>query len=140
MPPLLRFQDPYMRGRMIQNRRSYIAPFKVRFTAQLFHFIFNSLITDDPNRKLGQPLAGYAVGRIIKSANPAFKEGAYVTGHLSWETYSVVRPDTQRGLAQVQVLVPTEGIPLSHYISVLGTLQHIKWPLVRCRDHCCRPK
>ncbi|KXS13424.1 oxidoreductase-like protein [Gonapodya prolifera JEL478] len=86
--------DPYMRGRMRQEAKSYIPPFK-----------------------LGEPFNGYAIGTVIKSSNPAFAVGDTVKGFLSWETYSVVpNPD----LIQLKVFTPTPGIPLSHYISVLG--------------------
>ncbi|KAJ3318405.1 hypothetical protein HDU93_003892, partial [Gonapodya sp. JEL0774] len=93
--------DPYMRGRMHQTRKSYIPPFA-----------------------LGEPFTGYAIGKVVKSSNPAFKEGDIVKGFLGWETYTVaVKPE----LFQLQVLTPTPGIPLSYYISVLGMPGFTAW-------------
>lgn len=57
--------DPYMRGRM-NDAKSYVAPFEV-----------------------GKPLTGGVVGKVVKSNDPKFSEGDYVTARLDWADYTV---------------------------------------------------
>ncbi len=57
--------DPYMRGRM-NDAKSYAEPFEV-----------------------GKPLTGGVVGKVVKSNDPNFSEGDYVTARLDWADYSV---------------------------------------------------
>jgi NADPH-dependent curcumin reductase CurA len=52
--------DPYMRGRMV-DRPSYVPPFE-----------------------LAQPLQGAAVGKVVASRHPRFKEGDIVRTMLGW--------------------------------------------------------
>src|SRR5688572_27280641 len=52
--------DPYMRGRM-NDVRSYAPPFQI-----------------------GRPLEGGAVGEVVASRDPAFKEGELVQSSLGW--------------------------------------------------------
>jgi len=82
--------DPYMRGRM-SDRKSYV-----------------------PGFRLGEPLQGGAVGRIVASRNPAFQEGTYVSGMLTWSHYTAARGG--RGLMKVD---PKLG-PLSWHLGALG--------------------
>jgi NADPH-dependent curcumin reductase CurA len=42
-----------------------------------------------PPVPLGGVMRGLAIGRVVKSKNPAFPEGALVSGILGWEQYSV---------------------------------------------------
>lgn len=55
--------DPYMRGRMI-DRKSYVPPFE-----------------------LGKTLEGGAIGIVIKSKCPDFKEGDFVNSNFGWREY-----------------------------------------------------
>ncbi|MCL4110394.1 UNVERIFIED_CONTAM: hypothetical protein GTU68_025406 [Idotea baltica] len=55
--------DPYMRGRM-KDGDSYVKPFRI-----------------------GEPLDGGCVGRVIESLNKDFHEGDYVLGNLGWREY-----------------------------------------------------
>ena len=52
--------DPYMRGRMI-DRKSYVPPFE-----------------------LGKTLEGGAIGVVIESKSPDFKEGDFVNSNFGW--------------------------------------------------------
>lgn len=52
--------DPYMRGRMNESK-SYVEPFR-----------------------LGAPMEGGCVGRVVASRNGAFAEGDYVLGNQGW--------------------------------------------------------
>lgn len=56
--------DPYMRGRM-SAAKSYAEPFEV-----------------------GKALMGGVVGQVVKSNDPNFAEGDYVTGMLKWADYT----------------------------------------------------
>ncbi len=83
--------DPYMRGRMM-DRKSYV-----------------------PGFQIGEPLAGGAVGEVVRSNNPRFSEGDFVVSmNLGWETYTAVADGA--GLMPVD---PARG-PLSYYLGVLG--------------------
>jgi NADPH-dependent curcumin reductase CurA len=57
--------DPYMRGRMNDNK-SYVPPFE-----------------------LNKPLAGGAVGEVIESRTEKFQPGDVVTSNLGWREYCV---------------------------------------------------
>lgn len=63
--------------------------------------------------KLGQPIGGSGVGRVVKSTNPKFPVGALVSAG-NWEDYSVVRPNSF-------VSAPiAAGISAVDYASVYG--------------------
>lgn len=64
---------------------------------------------------VGSPIANFAVGKVVQSANPSFAEGEFVTGVMSWEEYTVVKDG--KGVRKVDV-VP--GVPLSNYVGLLG--------------------
>lgn len=59
--------DPYMRGRM-SAAKSYVEPFEV-----------------------GKALIGGVVGKVVKSNDPNFIEGDYVTGMLKWADYTAAK-------------------------------------------------
>ena len=83
--------DPYMRGRMRPDVKSYIPPFS-----------------------LDQPLDGGAVSEVVMSKNPAFKAGDYVVAFQGgWKEHWISNGD---GLTKVD-----PGLaPLSAYLGVLG--------------------
>lgn len=83
--------DPYMRGRMRPDIKSYIPPFA-----------------------LDEPLDGGAVSEVVESRNDAFSPGDYVVGFQGgWKQYSVAPAD---GLHKVDPNLA----PLSAYLGVLG--------------------
>ena len=85
--------DPYMRGRMRPDVKSYIPPFE-----------------------LGQPLDGGAVGRVVKSRADGIAEGALVVSNFGagWRDRAVVPAE------QVTVVPEMPGVPASAYLGVLG--------------------
>jgi len=83
--------DPAMRGWM-EDRQSYIPPVK-----------------------LGEPMRAGAVGEIVRSRHPGFREGERVQGTFGWQDYAVVRPDGPLPLARVP-----EGVPPTWPLGVLG--------------------
>lgn len=81
--------DPYMRGRMNEGR-SYTAPFEI-----------------------GQPLSGAAVGEVVKTETPDFREGDFVMSTAGWREYFL------SGGPGLRKLDP-EIDPISAYLGVLG--------------------
>jgi NADPH-dependent curcumin reductase len=81
--------DPYMRGR-ISAARSYAKPVEI-----------------------GAVMEGRVVGEVVRSRDPAFREGDHVFGGFGWQLYSTV-PGT--GLVKLD---PAEA-PLSTALGVLG--------------------
>ncbi|MEQ8750427.1 MAG: NADP-dependent oxidoreductase, partial [Amphiplicatus sp.] len=83
--------DPYMRGRMRPDVKSYIPPFS-----------------------LDAPLDGGAVGEVVESKHEKFKPGDYAVGFQGgWRTHAVISGD---GLTKVDPKLA----PLSAYLGVLG--------------------
>ena len=84
--------DPYMRGRMRPDVKSYIPPFA-----------------------LDEPLDGGAVARVVRSNDDRLKEGDLVTGMMGmgWRDRAVV----QAGLVQK---VDASAVPVTAYLGVLG--------------------
>jgi len=58
--------DPYMRGR-ISGVRSYARP-----------------------TEIGEVIEGRVVGQVVRSRDPAFREGEYASGGYGWQLYSAV--------------------------------------------------
>ena len=92
--------DPYMRSRMM-DRKSYLPPFK-----------------------LGQPLDGGCVGRVVESKNEQFQAGDFVLGMSGWREYfisdgrGIFKIDPQ--IAPVQAYLGTVGMPgLTAYYGLL---------------------
>jgi NADPH:quinone reductase len=81
--------DPYMRGRM-SDAKSYVEPFKV-----------------------GEPIHGGAIGKVVKSNSAFFKEGEFVIGMLPWQEYSLV---SEKEVRRVDPSIA----PLSSYLGILG--------------------
>jgi NADPH-dependent curcumin reductase CurA len=83
--------DPYMRGRMRPDVKSYVPPFS-----------------------LDQPLDGGAVSEVVASKNDAFKTGDYVVAFQGgWKDYWISNGDA---LTKVDAKIA----PLSAYLGVLG--------------------
>ncbi len=81
--------DPYMRGRMV-DRKSYVPPFQ-----------------------LGEALTGGAIGRVVASAHPEYREGDIVESHYGWRE-AFTAPATQlKPLGELTA-------PPSAYLGVLG--------------------
>ena len=81
--------DPYMRGRMV-DRKSYTPPFQV-----------------------GEALTGGAIGRVVRSEDPALPAGEHVESHYGWRGAFVARAERLRRLGTLQA-------PASAYLGVLG--------------------
>jgi NADPH-dependent curcumin reductase CurA len=93
--------DPYMRGRMIENRDSYVPPFQI-----------------------GEALTGGAVGQVIASQNATFKVGDYVSHMMGWREVAVtgeagaMKVDPK--MAPVQSYLGAFGMPgLTAYAGLL---------------------
>jgi len=80
--------DPYLRGRM-RDRKSYIAPFEV-----------------------GQVIKSSAVGEVVESASPKFRQGDIVSGNFGWRLYDVANADA------LMKVVP--GVSPTTALGVLG--------------------
>lgn len=88
--------DPYMRGRM-REVKSYVTGFV-----------------------LGEPLQGGGVGEVIESNASDVPVGAYVSGMVGWEEYTVA---PAAGLT----IVNRDVAPLSSYLGVLGMPGMTAW-------------
>jgi NADPH-dependent curcumin reductase CurA len=66
-----------------------------------------------PPMKLGQPIGGSGVGRVVKSNNPKFPVGALVSSG-NWEDYTVIRPNS------FNAAPIAAGITAVDYASVYG--------------------
>ncbi|KAL6300893.1 NAD(P)-binding protein [Sparassis latifolia] len=89
--------DPYLRGRM---RDAKIKTYSVAF-------------------QLGEPIDNHGVGVVLRSEDPAFKEGDHVSSHkLPFQHYSVFKKEE---LGTLQVLKNEyKNLPWSVYIGVCG--------------------
>ena len=81
--------DPYMRGRM-NDAKSYVAPFKV-----------------------GQPMEGGVVAKVVDSKSADFKTGDIVLGALPWSEQMLT-------LATAVKKIDAELVPASYYLGILG--------------------
>lgn len=89
LKPLYFSVDPYMRGRM-NDTKSYAASWK-----------------------LGEPIRGAAVARVIESKSRLLSEGDTVTGELPWATYSIGNAENLRK-------IDVKKIPMPYYLGILG--------------------
>lgn len=88
--------DPYMRGRLSAGK-SYTAPFKV-----------------------GQPMTGGMVGRVVDGGETTLKPGEWVFGHWPWAEYAAV---PESGLRQLDPsLPPTTAF---HVLGLTGLTAYI---------------
>jgi len=81
--------DPYMRGRMV-DRKSYAPPFKI-----------------------GAAMNGGAIGRVLESKHPEFREGDYVESNFGWREGFCAKGDVLSPLGKLVA-------PPSAYLGVLG--------------------
>jgi NADPH-dependent curcumin reductase CurA len=88
--------DPYMRGRMNAGE-SYVPPFE-----------------------LNQPMAGGAVGRVIRSRSPDLPEGSLVLSNKGWRDSFVSAP---AGLE----LIADDTVPAQAFLGVLGMPGMTAW-------------
>ncbi|RDX54995.1 NAD(P)-binding protein [Lentinus brumalis] len=85
--------DPYMRGRMRHpEKKSYSPPFTI-----------------------GEPLANFGVGVVLRSENPAVKPGDHLYGFYPFVQYTI-----QQNAQAFRVLDNKENLPWSAYIGVCG--------------------
>ncbi|XVE80824.1 hypothetical protein DITRI_Ditri15bG0011600 [Diplodiscus trichospermus] len=84
--------DPYMRNLMKKlESSSYVASFRV-----------------------GSPISGYGVAKVLDSTHPDYKKGDLVWGMTGWEEYSLlIAPDR---LFKIQ----HTDVPLTYYTGLLG--------------------
>lgn len=147
--------DPYMRNRMREpSLNSYLVSVCVFFcltTTQniLQHLLFSPLFLLE-NRKIGlftstrrmaliiglfSSLAGFGVGRVIRSELSGAKPGDYVTGFLGQLIHWIVSEVTvmtcalclehqnfviKENLKDLQILQNPYNLPLSTFLGVLG--------------------
>ncbi|MEZ5656421.1 MAG: NADP-dependent oxidoreductase [Sphingobium sp.] len=69
-----------------------------------------------PAVPLGGLIPTMVLGRVIKSRNPAFKEGDYGRGFVGWEEYSILNP-ANFAIENVHV---DPSVPLTAYMGALG--------------------
>jgi NADPH-dependent curcumin reductase CurA len=88
--------DPYMRGRM-NDSKSYVPPFE-----------------------LGKAMQGSAIGRVLRSNDPAIAEGALVSSMYGWRE-AFVAP-----AKDLQVIDPKDA-PISAFLGTLGMTGLTAW-------------
>lgn len=88
--------DPYMRGRMNEGK-SYAVPVAI-----------------------GGLMGGGSVGQVVKSRDPSFAEGDFVTGYGGWQDYAALKA------GELRKLDPGEA-PLSTALGVLGMPGFTGW-------------
>src|SRR4029077_5147144 len=86
--------DPYMRGR-ISGGRSYAKPVEI-----------------------GAVIEGRVVGEVVRSRDPAFRDGDYVLGGYGWQLYSAI---PGQGLLKLD---PAEA-PLSTALGMRGLTAYV---------------
>lgn len=84
--------DPATRG-MLDDRESYMTPVAI-----------------------GSLIPTMVLGRVVKSRNPAFREGDLGRGFVGWEEYSILNP-SNIALENVKV---DPRVPLTAYMGALG--------------------
>ncbi len=65
---------------------------------------------------LNAPLEGRTLGRVVASRTAGLAEGDLVFHRQGWRTHALVTPGTDG----VRRIVPTEGVPLTAHLSILG--------------------
>jgi NADPH-dependent curcumin reductase CurA len=68
-----------------------------------------------PAIHVGDVMISRGIAKVVHSANENFKQGDYVMGYMQWRDKLICNAD---GLAVVE---PLPGLPLSAYLSVLGS-------------------
>ncbi|RDL32996.1 putative reductase RED1 [Venustampulla echinocandica] len=88
--------DPYQRGRMRDP----------------------SIKSYSPAFVLGQPINNNTVAKVLKSDNPKFKEGEFITGMLSTEEYSAVPKEVTESM--IQKIDNQYNLDLKMFLGPLG--------------------
>eukprot|EP01088_Endostelium_zonatum_P005039 TRINITY_DN1646_c0_g1_i1.p1 TRINITY_DN1646_c0_g1~~TRINITY_DN1646_c0_g1_i1.p1 ORF type:complete len:350 (+),score=79.67 TRINITY_DN1646_c0_g1_i1:116-1165(+) len=70
-----------------------------------------------PPNVIGEPIDNGGVGKVVKSKNNKFPEGAIVGGMLQLSEYTHVKSKNARGFI---VIENKYNLPLSHYTGILG--------------------
>jgi NADPH-dependent curcumin reductase CurA len=65
-----------------------------------------------PPFQIGEPLDGGAIGEVVESRVDGLEPGDLVLHVLGWREHAIVDDPSK--------LVPIEGVPVSHYLGVLG--------------------
>ncbi len=91
--------DPAIRG-FLDDRPSYLPPVAI-----------------------GDTVRGMTLGQVLQSRNPSIPEGAFVRALAGWEEISILGPDA----LGLEVVEPAPGIPLEHYLGVLGPTGLTAW-------------
>lgn len=68
----------------------------------------------DGDWALNAPLEGRTIGRVVESRDPGLTAGQLVFHRKGWRTHALV------SAAEVRVLAPAPGVPLSAYLGILG--------------------
>ncbi|KAF9426315.1 hypothetical protein BGZ76_002816 [Entomortierella beljakovae] len=90
--------DPYLRGRMVGLKDSYV-----------------------PSFEISDAFDSYGISEVIETKNPKFPVGTLVTGPFTrWEEYTVLPTSSSSTLVILPEAVRNSKIPLSAYIGVLG--------------------
>ncbi|KAF8811023.1 NAD(P)-binding protein [Phlegmacium glaucopus] len=85
--------DPYMRGRMREPTvKSYVPPFAI-----------------------GEPLANYGIGVVVRSEFPGVQSGDHVYGSLPFQNYTI-----KNNLDNLTIFENPRNLPWSTFIGVLG--------------------
>ncbi|XP_042030094.1 2-alkenal reductase (NADP(+)-dependent)-like [Salvia splendens] len=83
--------DPYLIGRMKNIEGYFAAPFR-----------------------LGYPISGYGVSRVLNSSHTDYKKGDLIWGITGWEEYTLIKDLT--GIFKIN----DTDVPLSYYTGLLG--------------------
>ncbi|KAG0076317.1 hypothetical protein BGZ90_008862 [Linnemannia elongata] len=97
-------------------------------------FVKNSVLSLDPYIKYDfssgneeSPVAGFGLGKIVDSKNPAFPVGSTFFGPVRWESYSVLTQDQGLGESINLDAGLDKDLPLSVYNGVLGLSGFTVW-------------
>ncbi|CAN5512979.1 hypothetical protein BH10CYA1_BH10CYA1_53180 [soil metagenome] len=67
-----------------------------------------------PPVQIGEVMRGLGLGKVVRSNNPKFKEGDYVSGLLGWQDYAMAKED------ELTVLPNVPGVPLPVFAGAAG--------------------
>ncbi|KAI8892325.1 hypothetical protein BC833DRAFT_625946 [Globomyces pollinis-pini] len=84
--------DPYMRGKMNTQTKSYSTPFQI-----------------------GEPLTGRGIAQVVESNREGFLKGDIVSTFIGWEEYTVLS-----ATISLQKVVNPLNVPLSYFLGILG--------------------
>ncbi|GAA5878851.1 hypothetical protein JCM1840_000735 [Sporobolomyces johnsonii] len=94
--------DPYLRGRMRPaGTKSYVPAFEI-----------------------GQPIANFGTGEVLKSANASIKQGQHVYGSFPFAEYNVF---SKEEASQLRILENKEGLPWTTWVGAAGMPGQTAW-------------